>query len=164
MTSGDISGRKVFLRSAEKPDETQEKRLTAFLRKRYGDGAELVWVEDHTLENGFRLETGDDVFDWSPQGRLNQLAARLKAVDTSEQNVIPLLRDTVESWTPKALVRTTGKVLTVEDGIATVSGMPDAFYGEILLFEGGIRGMVQNLDRDEIGCILFDDDAAIQHQ
>ena len=162
MTSGDISGRKVFLRSAEKPDETQEKRLTAFLRKRYGDGAELVWVEDHTLENGFRLETGDDVFDWSPQGRLNQLAARLKAVDTSEQNVIPLLRETVESWTPKALVRTTGKVLTVEDGIATVSGMPDAFYGEILLFEGGIRGMVQNLDRDEIGCILFDDDAAIQ--
>ena len=162
MTSGDISGRKVFLRSAEKPDETQEKRLTAFLRKRYGDGAELVWVEDHTLENGFRLETGDDVFDWSPQGRLNQLAARLKAVDTSEQNVIPLLRDTVESWTPKALVRTTGKVLTVEDGIATVSGMPDAFYGETLLFEGGIRGMVQNLDRDEIGCILFDDDAAIQ--
>lgn len=162
MTSGDISGRRILLRSAERPDETQEKRLIAFLRKRYGDGAELVWVEDHTLENGFRLETGDDVFDWSPQGRLNQLAARLKAVDTSEQNVIPLLRDTVESWTPKALVRTTGKVLTVEDGIATVSGMPDAFYGEILLFEGGIRGMVQNLDRDEIGCILFDDDAAIQ--
>ena len=162
MTSGDISGRRILLRSAERPDETQEKRLIAFLRKRYGDGAELVWVEDHTLENGFRLETGDDVFDWSPQGRLNQLAARLKAVDTSEQNVIPLLRDTVESWTPKALVRTTGKVMTVEDGIATVSGMPDAFYGEILLFEGGIRGMVQNLDRDEIGCILFDDDAAIQ--
>ena len=162
MTSGDTFGRKVILRSAERPDEAQEKRLNAFLCKRYGEGTELVWLEDHTLENGFRLETGDDVFDWSPQGRLNQLAARLKAVDASEQNVIPLLRDTVESWTPKALVRTTGKVLTVEDGIATVSGMPDAFYGEILLFEGGIRGMVQNLDRDEIGCILFDDDAAIQ--
>ncbi len=162
MTSGDTTGRKVFLHSAERPDETQEKRLNAFLCKRYGEGAELIWVEDHTLENGFRLETGDDVYDWSPQGRLEQLAGRLKAVDVSEQNVIPLLRDTLESWTPKALVHTTGKVLTVEDGIATVSGMPDAFYGEILLFEGGIRGMVQNLDRDEIGCILFDDDAAIQ--
>lgn len=162
MTSGDTTGRKVFLHSAERPDETQEKRLNAFLCKRYGEGAELVWVEDHTLENGFRLESGDDVYDWSPQGRLEQLAGRWKAVDVSEQNVIPLLRDTLESWTPKALVHTTGKVLTVEDGIATVSGMPDAFYGEILLFEGGIRGMVQNLDRDEIGCILFDDDAAIQ--
>ena len=162
MTSSDTTGRKVFLHSAERPDETQEKRLNAFLCKRYGEGAELVWVEDHTLENGFRLESGDDVYDWSPQGRLEQLAGRLKAVDVSEQNVIPLLRDTLESWTPKALVHTTGKVLTVEDGIATVSGMPDAFYGEILLFEGGIRGMVQNLDRDEIGCILFDDDAAIQ--
>ena len=162
MTSGDTTGRKVFLHSAERPDETQEKRLNAFLCKRYGEGAELIWVEDHTLENGFRLESGDDVYDWSPRGRLEQLAGRLKAVDVSEQNVIPLLRDTLESWTPKALVHTTGKVLTVEDGIATVSGMPDAFYGEILLFEGGIRGMVQNLDRDEIGCILFDDDAAIQ--
>ena len=162
MTSGDTTGRKVFLHSAERPDETQEKRLNAFLCKRYGEGAELIWVEDHTLENGFRLESGDDVYDWSPQGRLEQLAGRLKAVDVSEQNVIPLLRDTLESWTPKALVHTIGKVLTVEDGIATVSGMPDAFYGEILLFEGGIRGMVQNLDRDEIGCILFDDDAAIQ--
>ena len=162
MTSSDTTGRKVFLHSAERPDETQEKRLNAFLCKRYGEGAELVWVEDHTLENGFRLESGDDVYDWSPQGRLEQLAGRLKAVDVSEQNVIPLLRDTLESWTPKALVHTTGKVLTVEDGIATVSGMPDAFYGEILLFEGGIRGMVQNLDRDEIGCILFNDDAAIQ--
>ena len=162
MTSGDTTGRKVFLHSAERPDETQEKRLNAFLCKRYGEGAELVWVEDHTLENGFRLESGDDVYDWSPQGRLEQLAGRLKAVDVSEQNVIPLLRDTLESWTPKALVHTIGKVLTVEDGIATVSGMPDAFYGEILLFEGGIRGMVQNLDRDEISCILFDDDAAIQ--
>ena len=162
MTSSDTTGRKVFLHSAERPDETQEKRLNAFLCKRYGEGAELIWVEDHTLENGFRLETGDDVYDWSPQGRLEQLAGRLKAVDVSEQNVIPLLRDTLESWTPKALVHTIGKVLTVEDGIATVSGMPDAFYGEILLFEGGIRGMVQNLDRDEIGCILFDDDAAIQ--
>ena len=162
MTSGDTTGRKVFLHSAERPDETQEKRLNAFLCKRYGEGAELVWVEDHTLENGFRLESRDDVYDWSPQGRLEQLAGRLKAVDVSEQNVIPLLRDTLESWTPKALVHTTGKVLTVEDGIATVSGMLDAFYGEILLFEGGIRGMVQNLDRDEIGCILFDDDAAIQ--
>ena len=50
MTSGDTTGRKVFLHSAERPDETQEKRLNAFLCKRYGEGAELVWVEDHTLE------------------------------------------------------------------------------------------------------------------
>ena len=79
MTSGDTTGRKVFLHSAERPDETQEKRLNAFLCKRYGEGAELVWVEDHTLENGFRLESGDDVYDWSPQGRLEQLAGRIES-------------------------------------------------------------------------------------
>ncbi len=162
MTSPDASLRRVVLRSAERPDAVQQQRLTDFLRKRYGQETTLEWVEDHTLGNGFRLETGDDVFDWSPQGRLNQLAARIRAIDSSNENVIPLLRDTLDSWTPKALVRTTGRVLSVEDGIVTVSGMPDAFYGEILLFADGIRGMVQNLDRDELGCILFDDDAAVE--
>lgn len=51
--------------------------------------------------------------------------------------------------------------MTVGDGIATVSGLEHATYGEILIFSSGIRGMVQELNRDEIGCILFGDDQNI---
>ena len=48
------------------------------------------------------------------------------------------------------------------DGIAYVSGLEHASYGEILLFEGGIRGMVQDLKEDHIGCILFGDYEAVR--
>ena len=69
--------------------------------------------------------------------------------------MIPLIRDAVRSWVPEVCAREVGSVLTVADGIAYVSGLENATYGEILLFEGGIRGMVQELRPGRIGCILF---------
>ena len=53
------------------------------------------------------------------------------------------------------LAREVGSVLTVADGIAYVEGLEGATYGEILLFEGVIRGMVQELRSGRTGCILF---------
>ena len=54
-----------------------------------------------------------------------------------------------------------GTVLTVGDGIATVSGLPNAEYGEILVFENGLKGMILDLKEEEIGCVIFGDDADI---
>ena len=61
----------------------------------------------------------------------------------------------MKSWVPEVCAREVGSVLTVADGIAYVEGLEGATYGEILLFEGGIRGMVQELRSGRIGCILF---------
>ena len=71
---------------------------------------------------------------------------------------MPLIRETVENWMPEVAPEEVGRVQTVGDGIATVSGLENAAYGEILLFSSGVRGMVQDLRRDEIGCIIFGDD------
>ncbi|MCD8324064.1 MAG: F0F1 ATP synthase subunit alpha [Clostridiales bacterium] len=71
------------------------------------------------------------------------------------------MRETVENWEPDSISDEDGRVLTVGDGIATVSGLEEAAYGEILLFSAGIRGMVQDLKEDSIGCILFGDDREI---
>ncbi|MDD4773322.1 MAG: F0F1 ATP synthase subunit alpha [Eubacteriales bacterium] len=73
-------------------------------------------------------------------------------------NIVPLIKETIQNWTPEVLEQEIGTVLTIGDGIATVSGLPNAAYSEILIFESGIRGMVLELKRDEIGCILFDSD------
>ena len=54
-----------------------------------------------------------------------------------------------------------GTVILVGDGIARVDGLSGAAYGEVLLFDGGVRGMVQDLSEDSVGCILFDDDASV---
>ena len=138
--------------------------MEAFLRGRYGAAVELTWQEDKSTRNGFRLKIGPDEYDWTPEGRLKQLEMRIRMAANGGmgEDVIPLIRHAVEDFEPQVIPQTTGTVLTVEDGIATVSGLPSAFYGEILLFADGIRGMVQNLDRDEIGCILFGDDAIVE--
>ena len=142
------------LLSACPPDSAQKEKLEDVLSKKYGKAVELVWQEDRTAQGGFRIELGSEVIDWTAEGRLEQLKERLTGLK-SEGSVIPLIRDAVKNWVPEVCAREVGSVLTVADGIAYVEGLEGATYGEILLFEGGIRGMVQELRSGRIGCILF---------
>ena len=142
------------LLSACPPDSAQKEKLEDVLSKKYGKAVELVWQEDRTAQGGFRIELGSEVIDWTAEGRLEQLKERLTGLK-SEGSVIPLIRDAVKNWVPEVCAREVGSVLTVADGIAYVEGLEGATYGEILLFEGGIRGMVQELRSGHIGCILF---------
>ena len=137
------------------PDSAQRAKLEEVLAKKYGRPVELSWQEDKTASGGFRIEIGSEVIDWTAEGRLGQLKERLAALKAGEQSVIPLIRDTVRDWVPEVCAREVGSVLSVADGIAYVDGLEDAAYGEILLFEGGIRGMVQELRGHRVGCILF---------
>ena len=141
--------------SACPPDSAQKSRLEDVLSKKYGEGVELVWQEDRTVVGGFRIELGTEIIDWTAEGRLSQLKEKLVELKPGAGSVIPLIRDAVRSWVPEVCAREVGSVLTVADGIAYVSGLENATYGEILLFEGGIRGMVQELRPGRIGCILF---------
>lgn len=154
----------AYLYSAERPSDSQLKRFEEFAKSRLGEDSTLEWVNEPELEDGFRLELGSDVYDWSREGRLKQItgaieAAAMHAAEASD--VIPLLKSAVESFELKAVSEERGKVITVGDGVATVKGLKNAAYGEILLFEGGVRGMVQNITKTEIGCILFDDDGSV---
>ena len=149
------------LYSAVRPTAEQEKRFLAFLTEKYGDGVTLVWCESSDYPKGFRLEIGAEVYDWSAEGRLRQFRDALEKLAATDGDVIPLLKETVRTWTPRALAQEIGTVLTVGDGIARVDGLSGAAYGEILLFEDGVRGMVQDLSEDSVGCILFDGDASV---
>ena len=141
--------------SACPPDGTQKAKLEAVLSKKYGEAVALVWQEDRSVAGGFRIELGSEVIDWTAEGRLSQLKEKLTGIKSADSSVIPLIRDAVKNWVPEVCAREVGSVLTVADGIAYVDGLKGATYGEILLFEGGIRGMVQELREDRIGCILF---------
>ena len=140
--------------SACPPDNAQKAKLEDVLSKKYGKAVDLVWQEDRSVAGGFRIQLGTEIIDWTAEGRLEQLKEKLTELK-SQGSVIPLIRDTVKSWVPEVCAREVGSVLTVADGIAYVDGLEGATYGEILLFEGGIRGMVQELRAGRIGCILF---------
>lgn len=145
----------AVLQSAKAPTDTQHSRLLAFLKRTYGREAELTWERDDSLEKGFRLKVGSDVYDWSLEGRMRQFQERMQQLEPGQENIVPLMRQAIENWTPAAAAEEVGQVLTVGDEIATVSGLERAEYGEILVFSNGVKGMVQDLRRDCVGCILF---------
>ncbi len=109
------------------------------------------------------------VDNWNPEKpdnkeideRLNELKNLLRDIPAAEGDIIPLMQKAVESWNPDDDGDSDGEVLSVGDGIAAVSGLEGAAYGEIVIFAGGVRGMVQELKRREVGCILFGDDSGI---
>ena len=155
------SEEKAVLRGGTPPSEENRKRLLNFLKQTYQKEFALEWEQDDALTGGFVLRVGTDVYDWSMEGRLRQFEDQLKQLKPSKQALLPLIRETMTNWTPEVSPEEVGQVLTVGDGIATVSGLDHAAYGEILVFAGGIKGMVQELKEDELGCILFGDDEEI---
>ena len=152
----------ALLYSAEAPTEAQRQRFDAFLARTYPDrGLTLEWRQDAALKGGFRLEVGPDIYDWSLEGRMAQLRQAIDALDTRE-DVLPLMRQTIEDWTPSTKPEEMGTVLTVGDEIATIAGLEDAVDGEVLVFANGIKGMVQELRPDHLGCVLFGDSSDIE--
>ena len=137
------------------PNTEQKRRFAEFLVKRYKRKVPLHWERDDSLKSGFRLQVGSDIYDWSLEGRIRQFQDYLRQVHPGQEELVPLMRQAVEDWSLAVVPEEVGRVLTVDSEIATVDGLEHAQYGEILLFTGGIKGMVQDLRRDGVSCILF---------
>ena len=73
----------------------------------------------------------------------------------SADDIISIIKNEIENYDWDNEAKETGEVIWVGDGIATVYGIDHAMYGEIVVFDGGVKGMVQNIRRNEIGCILL---------
>ncbi len=143
------------------PDEQQFAGIRRFLEQKYpGRTLSIEQKENPDLGSGFILRAGMEEYDWSQSGRKKLLEERLKKIDitdtesqATEKGIISILKGSLEDVDIKS--QEIGTVSWVGDGIAYIDGVDHAMYGEILVFENGLRGMVQDIQRDEIGCILF---------
>ena len=80
----------------------------------------------------------------------------------SSQEIISIIKSEIENFDMHAgQEQETGSVIWVGDGIAIVYGIEHAMYGEIIIFENGVKGMVQDIRKNEIGCILFGKDTGV---
>ena len=71
------------------------------------------------------------------------------------EEIVSLLREEIEGYDNKTRRTEEGTVLEVGDGIATIYGLDRAVYGELVEFDTGVRGMVMDLSRDTVGCVLL---------
>lgn len=147
------------------PTKEQLQNIRDFVQKKYQrDDMVFETKEDPALGGGFIIRAGNEVYDWSTNGRMKQFADKLSQVGktASEQGIISILKGEIEDFHLQAQEHEIGSVSWVGDGIANVNGIDHAEYGEIVIFDSGVKGMVQDVRRDEIGCILFGHDTEIR--
>ena len=155
----------VTLSYVTAPTDEQLQNIRNFIQKKY-NREDMVFEtkEGPSLGGGFIIRAGNEVKEWSSNGRMKQFAAKLsqEGKTASEQGIISILKGEIEDFNLQAQENEIGSVSWVGDGIANVNGIDHAEYGEIVIFDSGVKGMVQDVRRDEIGCILFGHDTEIR--
>ena len=154
----------VRLRYVTKPEEEQLKRIRTFVYNKYHTrNIEMRLEEDASLGGGFILEVGNDQYDWSTKGRRQQFLDEVmsKRLGGSSQDIVSILQSSVDDFDLKAEKKEIGFVSSVGDGIVVINGLDHVMYGEVVVFDNGVRGMVQNIERNRIGVILFGEEEGI---
>ena len=152
---------RVEIRCLVPPTEEQRQKIADFMKEKYkADQAEVVIKKDPSVVDGFNIFVGDDNYDWSTLGRIRQLRKSIQSLpkERGVENIISLLREDIRSFELGSGYQQVGEVLTVGDGICLISGLREVEYGEIVLFDCGIKGMVQDIRADgTTGIVLFGD-------
>lgn len=142
-----------------KPTDEQLARFKKFaLDKGNSRKISLTLKEDASLIGGFILKVGNQEYDWSTKGRLEKIKQSVTGKGSqngSAEEIISIIRSEIDRTEFEKNDREIGVVTWISDGIVNVEGIDHAMYGEIVIFDNGVKGMVQDIRTDDIGCILF---------
>ncbi len=140
---------KAYLHCARTPAEDAVERIRTQLKKQYGAaGVELTVSVEPDLISGYVLQVGGRVFDNSGKSAL--------AAITADAPSLAVMQTRVEDYKPAATTAEGGTVISAADGVVDVKGMDQAVYGEIVTFDNGAKGMVESVEPDHLGIMLFD--------
>ena len=159
----------AVLTYVEAPSDEQLAGIKGFIAKEFHNpDIKLEMVQDSSIKSGFVLKVGSKEYDWSEKARIDQLKSSIaKAVSAgkttaSEEGILSILEANIKDFELAVKDKEIGVVNWVGDGIANVDGIDHAFYGEIVVFDSGVKGMVQDVRRDEVGVILFGSDVTVK--
>ena len=140
---------KASLRCAHKLREKDLDRIKSEIKKLY-DATEVILniTVDESLLSGYVLQVGDRVFDNSGRHQLDKMMEGKPSLAT--------LKTRIEDYKPAETSAEGGVVISSADGIVHIDGMNRAVYGEIVTFDNGAKGMVESVDPEQLGIMLFD--------
>ena len=143
------------------PTSAQADRFKDFIASKYEiqkENIDLKLIKYADILGGFILYVGEDEYDWSFKGRAQEIKSdidREMAASGSHQNIISVIKNAADAHVFEAKGYETGHVIYCGDGIARIEGLSHVEYGEIVIFESGVRGMVLDIRENNIGCILL---------
>ena len=148
------------------PTDDQLNKMKEFLKEKcHADALDVTLKEDKNLLGGFIIRAGNEEYDWSMRGRLQQIERSMKenvAAADNMNDIITILKTEIDESAFDTNKREVGNVTWIGDGIVTIKGIDHAMYGEIVIFDTGVKGMVQDIRRNEIGCILVGRDTGMK--
>ena len=155
----------VEIQCVTPPNEEQLAKMREFFSADYNaEDIDFVIKKDPSVVGGFRIFVGDENYDWSTLGRIRQLRKSFQSLqkEYDPAQIVSLLREDIQNFELHAGHQQVGFVISVGDGIAIIKGLRDVEYGEIVLFDCGVKGMVQDIRADGTnGIVLFGDDSEI---
>ena len=131
--------------------------MTEFL-KRTGDAPSYLVKVDESLLCGFQLRVGDTIYDCSAANRIYRLGKMLSKLPLGApdgNDMLESMLSAIELGITDIDKYQVGRVISVSDGICWLDGLSDIVFGGVVEFECGERGMVLDIERDRIACVIF---------
>ena len=160
----------VEVRSAEPLKPEQVRRIRNAVLRALRDAGEtpedddirLIEVTDESLIGGAYLRVGDTVYDRTLKSMLQRASGEVSILEHDDEEMVQALKDELQKVRNNADVYQTGTVSSVSDGICRITGVSDAMAGELIEFDHDLRGMVMDLEKDNIGVVLLGDYTDLQ--
>lgn len=146
----------ISIKSAQPLSDDEMKKLTQIICETFISCHNEV---DTDVIGGVRMQVGDTVYDGTLAHTLDRLSQDVedntRQSDSQMRSIADGIKQQLEKVNGDIDVFQTGTVLTLGDGICRVSGLADVMAGEMLEFPGGLKGMVQDLDKNNVGVVLL---------
>ena len=160
---------KAVVRYVTPLTETQQAELRRFIMEKFTkEDVDIEYKHDPDIIGGFILSAGDVEFDRSYRTSLRSIRDNLKRKanegvtisggEFKSKDIISVLKTGIKDFEVRSGASETGFIIRLGDGIARVRGMSGVMYGELVEFETGVRGIVQNIEDDSVGIVLLGDD------
>ena len=146
----------ISIKSAQPLSDEEMKKLTQIICETFISCHNEV---DSDVIGGVRMQVGDTVYDGTLAHTLDRLSQDVedntRQSDSQMRSIADGIKQQLEKVNGDINVFQTGEVITLGDGICRVSGLADVMAGEMLEFPGGLKGMVQDLDKNNVGVVLL---------
>ena len=148
-------GLKATLTGAEEIDPEIAGQVRALVERKAGTSVDFETRTEESLIGGLRLQLGDTVYDGSLSYMLSRLGQELESQEDTGEDLAVYFQEKLAAADREPGCFQTGVVLSLADGICRIAGLSDVMAGEMLQFEGGLRGMVMDIEKDTVSAVLL---------
>lgn len=150
---------------AQKPSEELTAQFREVIRKKLGCNEVVLDIRiDPSLIGGYVLHADGKTYDKSVKNALKGLQkdlAKRAASENAGSDIVSMIKEEIADFEVKLEVNEGGSVLSIHDGIVNCFGLEKVMFGELVEFDTGVKGIVQNIAKDYVGVVLLGSDRGL---